>query len=126
MGQKTHPYGFRLGIVKDWKSRWYAESKDFPRLLMEDETLRKYLHQRLGHAVELRLDPTQGVVPLHRHAALELAGAEGTGRSLEAIQAAQQQSAQHPADPPEQKQGDGKMRDRRMKRLGKRDHSIRL
>jgi len=39
MGQKTHPYGFRLGVVKDWKSRWYAESKDFPRLLQEDETV---------------------------------------------------------------------------------------
>ena len=49
MGQKTHPHGFRLGIVKDWKSRWYAE-RDFPRLLKEDETIRKYLHRRLNHA----------------------------------------------------------------------------
>jgi small subunit ribosomal protein S3 len=69
MGQKTHPYGFRLGIVKDWKSRWYAESKDFPRLLMEDETLRKYLHQRLGHAaiakVEIERKPSKVVVTIH-------------------------------------------------------------
>ena len=49
MGQKTHPVGFRLGIVKDWKSRWYAE-RDFPRLLNEDETIRKYLRRRLTHA----------------------------------------------------------------------------
>ena len=42
MGQKTHPTGFRLGIVKDWTSRWYAE-RDFPRLLKEDETIRQYL-----------------------------------------------------------------------------------
>ncbi len=49
MGQKTHPIGFRLGIVKDWTSRWYAE-KDFPRLLKEDETIRKYLRRRLAHA----------------------------------------------------------------------------
>ena len=40
MGQKTHPHGFRLGIVKDWQSRWYAE-KEFPQLLQEDETNRR-------------------------------------------------------------------------------------
>ena len=33
MGQKTHPYGFRLGIVKPWRSRWFANSRDFPKLL---------------------------------------------------------------------------------------------
>ncbi len=49
MGQKTHPYGFRLGIVKHWKSRWFA-TKDMPALLKEDELVRKYLHARLGHA----------------------------------------------------------------------------
>ena len=69
MGQKTHPYGFRLGIVKDWKSRWYAESKDFPRLLHEDETLRKYLNRRLGHAaiskIEIERKPSKLVVTLH-------------------------------------------------------------
>ena len=36
MGQKTHPHGFRLGIVKPWRSRWYASGKDFPGLLKED------------------------------------------------------------------------------------------
>ncbi|MCJ7628246.1 MAG: 30S ribosomal protein S3 [Longimicrobiales bacterium] len=68
MGQKTHPHGFRLGIVKDWKSRWYAE-RDFPRLLMEDETIRKYLHRRLNHAalskVEIDRKPSKIVVTLH-------------------------------------------------------------
>ena len=68
MGQKTHPYGFRLGIVKDWRSRWYAE-KDFPRLLVEDETIRKYLHRRLAHAalshVEIERKPSKIVVMLH-------------------------------------------------------------
>ena len=49
MGQKTHPVGFRLGVLKDWKSTWYAE-KDFPRLLHEDETIRRYLERRLAHA----------------------------------------------------------------------------
>ena len=67
MGQKTHPLGFRLGIVKDWKSRWYAE-RDFPRLLMEDETIRTYLHRRLAHAalskVEIERKPSKVVVTL--------------------------------------------------------------
>ena len=68
MGQKTHPTGFRLGILKDWKSRWYAE-KDFPRLLKEDETIRRYLERRLGHAaissVEIERKPSKIVVTVH-------------------------------------------------------------
>ena len=68
MGQKTHPIGFRLGVVKDWCSRWYAE-KDFPALLAEDETIRKYLHRRLAHAalshVEIERKPSKIVVALH-------------------------------------------------------------
>ncbi|MDT8340767.1 MAG: 30S ribosomal protein S3 [Longimicrobiales bacterium] len=68
MGQKTHPTGFRLGIVKDWASRWYAE-RDFPRLLKEDETIRQYLMRRLSHAaisrVEIERKPSKIVVTLH-------------------------------------------------------------
>src|SRR6185503_19848967 len=68
MGQKTHPLGFRLGVIKDWRSRWYAD-KDFPRLLAEDETIRKYLHRRLAHAalshVEIERKPSKIVVTLH-------------------------------------------------------------
>ncbi|MDA2989592.1 MAG: 30S ribosomal protein S3 [Actinomycetota bacterium] len=68
MGQKTHPVGFRLGIVKDWKSRWYAE-RDFPALLKEDETIRKYLFRRLSHAalaeVEIERKPSKIVVTIH-------------------------------------------------------------
>jgi len=68
VGQKTHPIGFRLGIVHPWKSRWYAE-RDFPRLLAEDETIRKYLHQRLGHAaisdVEIERKPQKVIVTIN-------------------------------------------------------------
>ena len=49
MGQKTHPYGFRLGIIKGWRSNWYAE-KDFAELLKEDLMLRRYVSQRLQRA----------------------------------------------------------------------------
>ena len=68
MGQKTHPRGFRLGIVADWRSRWYAEG-DFPKLLGEDHTIRTYLHRRLAHAalakVEIARKPSTLVVTLH-------------------------------------------------------------
>ena len=49
MGQKTHPIGFRLGVIRPWNSRWYAE-KNFADLLYEDMVIRRYLRKRLGHA----------------------------------------------------------------------------
>lgn len=49
MGQKTHPYGFRLGITKTWKSRWYAKH-DYAKLLKEDLELKDTLRERLKAA----------------------------------------------------------------------------
>ncbi len=49
MGQKTHPIGVRLGIVKTWDSRWYA-GKGYSDLLIEDITIRRALKERLYHA----------------------------------------------------------------------------
>lgn len=49
MGQKVHPYGFRLGYNNTWKSRWYA-GKNYENQLHEDLKLRKYLKKRLYHA----------------------------------------------------------------------------
>ena len=49
MGQKVHPYGFRIGFNKTWRSRWYAEKK-YAELLHEDLKLREELKRRLGHA----------------------------------------------------------------------------
>ncbi|MGD8376545.1 MAG: 30S ribosomal protein S3 [Acidobacteriota bacterium] len=49
MGQKVHPYGFRLGFNKTWHSRWFAEKK-YSELLHEDLDLRRRLKQRLSHA----------------------------------------------------------------------------
>ncbi|QEP42600.1 30S ribosomal protein S3 [Ectothiorhodospiraceae bacterium BW-2] len=50
MGQKVHPTGIRLGIVKDWSSKWYADSKQFPRLLNNDLQVRDYLRKELSQA----------------------------------------------------------------------------
>jgi small subunit ribosomal protein S3 len=49
VGQKVHPYGFRIGVNKTWRSRWYAEKK-YAELLHEDLKLRDDLKRRLGHA----------------------------------------------------------------------------
>ncbi len=49
MGQKVHPVGFRLGVVRTWDSKWYAEA-DYAKLLHEDIKLRNYLKKKLYHA----------------------------------------------------------------------------
>ena len=55
MGQKVNPIGFRLGIIKDWNSRWYAE-KDYSKLLHEDIKIRKFLKDKLYHAGVSKID----------------------------------------------------------------------
>ncbi|MDD5529588.1 MAG: 30S ribosomal protein S3 [bacterium] len=50
MGQKTHPYGFRLGITTDWQSKWFAKSGDFKKFLQEDFQIREYVSERLKEA----------------------------------------------------------------------------
>jgi small subunit ribosomal protein S3 len=49
LGQKVHPYGFRLGIIKNWRSRWYSE-KEYAANLQEDLRIRDYVKKRLIHA----------------------------------------------------------------------------
>jgi len=55
MGQKIHPYGLRLGIVTDWKSRWYSE-KDYAAQVNEDQKIRKYLRDELTRGAVSRID----------------------------------------------------------------------
>ena len=47
MGQKVNPHGARVGVIKDWSTRWYAEKKDFSNYLIEDYKLRKMLKEKL-------------------------------------------------------------------------------
>ena len=49
MGQKVHPYGFRLGVTKTWRSRWFAK-QDYAKLLQEDLELKEALRDRLKSA----------------------------------------------------------------------------
>jgi len=55
MGQKIHPTGFRLALNRNWASRWYANNKNFPAMLLEDIAVRDYLKQKLAHAAVSRV-----------------------------------------------------------------------
>ena len=68
MGQKTHPYGLRLGIIKPWRSNWFAE-KGFAELLGEDLMLRRYIQQRLQRAgvsrINIERQPKRVTIEVH-------------------------------------------------------------
>jgi small subunit ribosomal protein S3 len=56
VGQKTHPIGFRLGITKDWNSRWFAEGRAYKDFLHEDLRLRKFIKEKIGHAAISKIE----------------------------------------------------------------------
>ena len=56
MGQKVNPVGMRIGINKDWSSRWFAEKKDFAKYLKIDNEIRKYLNKKLKDASVSSID----------------------------------------------------------------------
>ena len=55
MGQKIHPIGFRLAVQRNWTSKWYANSKNFPGMLNEDIKVRAFLKKKLAHAAVSRV-----------------------------------------------------------------------
>lgn len=55
MGQKVHPTGIRLGFIKDWTSRWYASSQQYPAFLHQDLQVRDFLKKKLSHASVSRI-----------------------------------------------------------------------
>jgi small subunit ribosomal protein S3 len=64
MGQKTHPHGIRVGIIKDWDSKWYADKKQFGDNLVEDDKIRKYIKKKLYVAgvSKINIERTAGKV----------------------------------------------------------------
>ena len=68
MGRKVHPYGFRLGVIRDWKARWYAEGEDYADMLHEDIGIRRLVHDVAGRAglsrVEIERFPNQVLVTI--------------------------------------------------------------
>lgn len=59
MGQKVNPYGFRLGITTDWRSKWIADKKDYAVYLHEDDRLRRFIREKVRHAGISRIDITR-------------------------------------------------------------------
>src|SRR4029453_17979715 len=55
MGQKVNPLGIRLGITRDWMSKWYAGKKQFPAHVHTDFRVREFLKERLSHASVSRI-----------------------------------------------------------------------
>lgn len=55
MGQKVHPTGIRLGVIKDWSSKWYADSRTFPEYVQTDHELRKLIKNKLKEASVSRI-----------------------------------------------------------------------
>ncbi len=70
MGQKVHPYGFRLGYNKNWISRWYA-TKDYPAFVLQDDQIRKFVKKKLFQAgiARLEIERAGGKVRLIIHTA---------------------------------------------------------
>jgi small subunit ribosomal protein S3 len=56
VGQKVNPNGFRVGIIRDWESKWYANNKDFGTLLMEDVKIREFLKKKLKDAAVSKIE----------------------------------------------------------------------
>jgi small subunit ribosomal protein S3 len=81
MGQKVHPYGFRLGFNKTWQSRWYAD-KDYVKLLHEDLALRGDLKRRFSHAgvakVEIERAANKLKIDIHTSRPGIIIGRKGT------------------------------------------------
>ena len=50
MGQKTHPIGFRIGVIRDWNSKWFASKRDYTKLLHEDINIKDYIKKRYASA----------------------------------------------------------------------------
>ena len=71
MGQKVHPNGFRVGVIRDWNSRWFVKDNTFGDTLVEDYNLRKYLKKTLYNAgvpkIEIERDASR--VRIHIHCA---------------------------------------------------------
>jgi small subunit ribosomal protein S3 len=82
MGQKVNPIGFRTGIMEGWKSRWYASKQEFSSLLLEDNKLRKYIHEKYRFAgipkVEIERTRDEVRVTLHTARPGVIIGRKGT------------------------------------------------
>ena len=82
MGQKIHPHGFRLGIIRTWSSKWYEE-KNYSKWLHEDLRIRSYLQEKMGHTgiskIEIERMAKKAKVSIHTVKPGVVIGRHGTG-----------------------------------------------
>ena len=82
MGQKTHPTGFRIAITEQWRSRWYANKKDFSKNLLEDQKIRRFIRKEWQFAAipRVEIERTGEMVTVFVHTARPgvLIGKKGT------------------------------------------------
>ncbi|MCD6322414.1 MAG: 30S ribosomal protein S3 [Clostridiales bacterium] len=71
MGQKVNPHGLRVGIIKDWDTKWYANKRDFGNWLVEDDKVRKYIKKKLYIAgiARIEIERAASKIKLNIHAA---------------------------------------------------------
>ena len=71
MGQKVNPHGLRVGIIKDWDTKWYANKRDFGNYLVEDDKVRKYIKKKLFVAgiARIEIERAASKIKLNIHAA---------------------------------------------------------
>lgn len=67
MGQKVNPHGLRVGVIKDWDAKWFANDRDFADLLIEDNTIREFIKNKLYAAgiARITIERTANKVKLH-------------------------------------------------------------
>ena len=71
MGQKVDPTGFRIGVIRDWSSKWYADSRNFADYLVEDQKIRKFLKKKLYLAgiSKIEIERTAKAIKINLHVA---------------------------------------------------------
>jgi small subunit ribosomal protein S3 len=87
MGQKIHPTGFRLATVEPWRSRWYANSKDFKRFLLQDRKIRLHVAKEFGSAgiARIEIERTTEAVNVIIHTARKGVRVDELKKELQAI-----------------------------------------
>jgi small subunit ribosomal protein S3 len=83
MGQKVNPHGLRIGIIKDWDTKWYASAKDFSSFLVEDVKIRKFIKKKLYIAgiARIEIERAANKVKINIHTAKPgiVIGKQGSG-----------------------------------------------
>lgn len=71
MGQKVNPHGLRVGVIKDWDTKWYADDKNFADFLVEDDKIRKFLKSKLyaSGVSRIEIERTAGKIKINIHVA---------------------------------------------------------